>query len=147
MIFPGKPDHAALECGPPKEGGPRAALAAATSGYLGADAALPGCVWSETPPRFCLKRKTKLFNFLACFCRNLFQVIVIFLGFFPLLNPKLCVSLAGRLGGLDAARVYELLVRDVQHPEGINEPLTMPSLLRSAEKMLPVLCVLFACFY
>lgn len=65
----------------PWRGGPRAALAAPTSGYLGTEAALPGRMWSETPPRFCLKRKTKPFNFLACSCHKIFQVIVIVLGF------------------------------------------------------------------
>lgn len=51
------------------------------------------------------------------------------------------------VGGLDAARA-ELQVRDVQRPKGINEPFVMPPLFGlKAEKMLPVLCVLFSHFH
>lgn len=118
------------------------------SGYLGDDVALPGCVWSEIPPRFCLKRKNKPFNFLACFCHNVFQVILIFLVFFSPPKPRAVCGGGGKAGWVGCGEGLEVPVRDVQHPEGINEPLTMPSLLRSSvEKMLSVLCVLFACVY
>lgn len=146
--FPRKTWHCISAVWSREEGGPSATLTLATSGYLEGDAALPGCVWSEIPPRLRLKKKTKLFILLACLCCNLFQVIVFFLGGFCLPEPKAVDVVGGKAGWAGCRGVYELSLRDMQHTEGISKPLTMPSLLRSsAEKMLLVLCVLFFCFY
>lgn len=98
-------------------------------------------MWSETA-RLCLKRKTKPFNFLACSCHNIFQVIVIFLvcSFFLFLSQtqRHVWCWEGCNKGLKLPR------RDLQHPEGINEPLTTH--LRS---VLPLkrCCLSSACYF
>jgi len=59
----------------------------------------------------------------------------------------MCIG-GGKAAWVGCLEGLELPGRDVQHPEEVTEPLTMPPLLRSSvEKMLPVLWVSFCDFY